>query len=573
MLRWLSLALVLAISRATFIEPSQKSNESGDALCRGRSWVRAPDMVPGDVIAGDVKVKLDGPCTDVESYALGLRFKERVFWKLRWASFAHILFPGSLDVPHCRRQDAPPPPERPTIRYSQLGRAFFDQTEWTVYDMALQNKDFWSVHEEERIAFEIKTDLVSVEELAGSLPTDFTTGFGILVPNTNYPPGIDYRNGSWVIANVGRSDTVSGEFVYEYFVEIKFRNGTTSEIPAGMTAFAPFYLPTEHDASPTNVSLTRQVPGLGSNVELDTLQSNYTIEVSDGTQIYQNSSVNIITATVHRTGYTNQTDAPIRLCTYLEPDANEWHPQELKNRSRVYTHAVSFKLRALVPSIQPVHSDFLPCLEINFTADATDFTQEGHISTTSSGPLSLPLYVDRGTVPDFSAYYRKLGHHIRLVLHVKPNPSEPWENEFEKQEWERKTKDSARSRPPSNLTLTPCRFLTGEVGIAVTPVQQQGHQAVRVTPVHYLSDKSRQPLFVDVSDIDYLRLMSPEERDLMAPLAQPSMNVFAEGEERSDRYFTAFDTQTPIYVGETWAKKVMPVVAEEHGTDHLFVVQ
>jgi hypothetical protein len=40
-------------------------------------------MAPGDVIAGDVKVKLIGPCTDPESYTLGLRYKERVFWKLK----------------------------------------------------------------------------------------------------------------------------------------------------------------------------------------------------------------------------------------------------------------------------------------------------------------------------------------------------------------------------------------------------------------------------------------------------------------------------------------------------------
>jgi hypothetical protein len=40
-------------------------------------------MVPGDVIGGDVKIKLIEPCTDAESYALGLRFKERIFWRLR----------------------------------------------------------------------------------------------------------------------------------------------------------------------------------------------------------------------------------------------------------------------------------------------------------------------------------------------------------------------------------------------------------------------------------------------------------------------------------------------------------
>jgi len=40
-------------------------------------------MVPGDVITGDVKVKLIGPCADAESYTLGLRYKERIYWKLK----------------------------------------------------------------------------------------------------------------------------------------------------------------------------------------------------------------------------------------------------------------------------------------------------------------------------------------------------------------------------------------------------------------------------------------------------------------------------------------------------------
>jgi hypothetical protein len=39
----------------------------------------------------------------------------------------------------------------------------FNETEWEAYEMSMQNKTLWSVHEEERVAFEIKTDLVSAE--------------------------------------------------------------------------------------------------------------------------------------------------------------------------------------------------------------------------------------------------------------------------------------------------------------------------------------------------------------------------------------------------------------------------
>lgn len=85
MLCWLSLALVLATARAMVLHPSLESKEPNDVLhqCQGHAWVRAPDLTPGDVIAGDVKVKLLGPCAEAESYTIGLRYKERIFWKLR----------------------------------------------------------------------------------------------------------------------------------------------------------------------------------------------------------------------------------------------------------------------------------------------------------------------------------------------------------------------------------------------------------------------------------------------------------------------------------------------------------
>ena len=85
MLRWLSLTSVLTASFATFIVPPQEPNHAGDVLrqCHGRAWVRAPDMAPGEVIAGDVKIKLIGLCPNAESYKLGLRYKEKISWKLR----------------------------------------------------------------------------------------------------------------------------------------------------------------------------------------------------------------------------------------------------------------------------------------------------------------------------------------------------------------------------------------------------------------------------------------------------------------------------------------------------------
>ncbi|KAG1720260.1 hypothetical protein EDB19DRAFT_1918100 [Suillus lakei] len=584
MLRWLSLALVLATSVAASTDSSTlESKEPGDAppQCQARAWVRAPDMVPGEVIAGDVKIKLSGPCADAESYALGLRYKEKVFWKLR-------------------REDAPIP-QRPKLTYNwtasnndlfqvgpfgNFGNPDYNETEWRIYENSVQNKDLWSMHEEERIAFEIKTPLAGAGR-TDSLSRNFTTRFGILVPNTNYPPGLDGRS---YMSFGGETDSISSESIYEYFVEIRFSNGTTSEISAGITAFTPFHLSTDNTAPSVNVSLAPPARS-GHNMKpskspVDRLRSNYTIEVSfpEGAYVYQNSSVNI-TATVHRTGYTNRTDIPVEICAF-SASGIEWHSQELQNRSQRF----SSNIRALVPSVvysmqhsglsQPAiphpvpHS---PCREVKFAAAPAHLTHESYIFSTSSEPLSLSFHVKHDAVPDFSMYHQKLGHRINLNLYIKPDPSEPWDNEFEKTQWE---KQIANADEFDWVPWTPPQprrqLLSGYANrLSVITMQKQG--PVRSTPVHYLSDKARQPVFVDLSDIADLCLMLPEERDLIAPFLQPSIKVFAKGEELPRRYFNGADMRGPIYVGDTWVKKVLPMAAEgqrERDTvDRLLVVQ
>ncbi|KAG2036006.1 hypothetical protein BDR03DRAFT_476378 [Suillus americanus] len=517
-------------------------------------------MVPGEVIAGDVKIKLSGPCSDAESYALGLRYKEKVFWKLR-------------------REDAPIP-KMPKMTYNwtvsnsdlfrvgpfhNFGNPDYNETEWKAYENSVQNKDLWSMHEEERIAFEIKSPLVT-----DLLSTNFTTRFGVLVPNTNYPPGLDCRGG--FMSNGGANDMTSSESIYEYFVEIGFSNGTTSEIPAGMTAFTPLHLLTESNAPSVNVSLPPQPARSHFNMKpsVDRLQSNYTVEVSfpEGTHVYQNSSVNF-TAIVHWTGYTNRTDVPVELCAF-SANGIEWHSQELQNRLQPFPPSI----KALVPSVDHVqYSRFSqgaipytvprsPCREIKFAAAPTPLTDEGCICSTSSEPLSLSLYVDHDAIPDFSMYYQKLGHHVKLNLHVAPDPSEPWDSEWQKIQWEKEIANADEfDWVPWSPTPTRRRFLSGNANIlSVIPTQKQ--EPAQSTPTHYLSDKARQPVFVDSSDIADLRLMLPEERDLIAPLTQPVIKVIARGEEVPRRYCAAADMRYPIYVGDTWVKKVLPMVAE-----------
>jgi hypothetical protein len=295
-----------------------------------------------------------------------------------------------------------------------------------------------------------------------------------------------------------------------------------------------------------------------------------------------------IMATVHRTGYTNRTDTPTELCAHLNRlNTVDWHSQELKNRSLMLPF-----VNALVPSSHNprVFSAFppgyaSPCREVKFAAIPEDSTREGRISSTSSEPLSLSLYVERSAVPDFSTYYSKLENRAFLDLQIKSDPSEPWDNEFERKRWQKQAARMDESDfdwvPWLPLTHERRAFCQSNTSISVIPMhwQQQGHLR-STTPVHYLSDEARQPVFVKFSDISVLRLMSPEERDLTAPLAQPYTKVFAKGEEIYNRYFTSrtFDMQEqPIYVGDTWINKVLSVTAEgQRDTDDvesLLVVQ
>ncbi|KAG0708004.1 hypothetical protein DFH29DRAFT_994630 [Suillus ampliporus] len=556
MRRCISLALVLAASVVASTDTSLESKEPSNASpqCRAHAWVRAPDMVPGDVIAGDVKIKLSGPCPDAESYALGLRYKERIFWKLR-------------------REDTPIP-KRPKLThdwtesnrdlfrvplpFQNPGNMDYNETEWKVYQNSVQNKALWSVHEEERVAFEIKTPLFGAEG-ADPLSKSLTTQFGILVPNTNYPPGLDCRqNGIWG----GETDTFSGESI----TSTLSKSGLAMESPDVNTYLV-------HAGPDSNMKPLE--------LSVDRLSSNYTIEVSfpNGAHVYQSSSVNI-TATVHRTGYTNRTDAPVELCAFPSGlSAIEWYPQELKNRPQPFTPFIKALIPSAVPSmgIGISHTVSPPCREIKFASPPADLIHEGHITSTSSKPLSFTIHMDYYAVPDFSTYYRKLGHRVNLNLHVKPDPSEPWEYEFEKKQWEKQTEEMDENDfdwvPWSSLKETRRRHLTSDASLSVMPMQKE--RPAQSTPVHYLSDEARQPTFVKLSDIADLRQMSPEQRDFIAPFAQPSIKVFAKGEELTNRYYTG--RQRLIYVGDTWAKKMLSVAAEgQHQRDtmdRLLVVQ
>jgi hypothetical protein len=514
-------------------------------------------MVPGDVIAGDVRIKLNGPCNEVESYELGLHYKEKIFWKFS-PEFESRSMNANRDVSHQVR-----------MPFQNSGNPHYHEMQLALQLAALQNsgqnEDLWSVHEEERIAFEIKTPLASTEG-ADPLSRSFTSRFGILVPNTNYPPGLDYRNCVSGRFYMGHVDAIHSESIYEYFVQIRFSNGVIWKVPAGITAFTPFYLSTEDKAPNVNVSLA---PADIWNSRPRERSSNYTVEMSfpEGASA-QNSPVDI-TATVHRTGYTNRTDLPVELCASLE-STSEWHPQELKNRS-TFMPFIKLLVPSLTPSMGPSMQrsrDCPPfsrsvCKEVKFAAAPGNLTREGHISSTSSEPVSLSLHVGQDVVRAFSTYYQKLGQRVDLNLHIKPDPSEQCNREIGIPPWERQAGWMDESDYDWVPWLSPMQTLrqrlTGNTSVSFIPMQNQ--RPVQTTPVHYLSNEARQPVFVDVSDIADLRSMTSEERDLIAPIAQPSIRVLEGDPGHPDFYFDCNKRQ-PIYVGDTWLNKVLSVAVE-----------
>lgn len=58
---------------------------SSPDACAIQAWVRAPDLDPGEIIPGQVRVKTKGSCNPILEYSVILRFKERV-----WAKIAYL---------------------------------------------------------------------------------------------------------------------------------------------------------------------------------------------------------------------------------------------------------------------------------------------------------------------------------------------------------------------------------------------------------------------------------------------------------------------------------------------------
>ena len=219
--------------------------------CDARAWVRAPDLVPNHILHGDVRLLLNGShpdCAAISSAQLGLRHKEQVL----------LRFPaGELELP-----------KRPERNYSRgefdFGRAdksVFDVPDWELnslhrkqeeteqsYIQALETwsekmKDhtLWDVKGEETIHFDISMPVAlplapfhGAEDAWDSINT-----FSIAVPPVNFAASIGTRVTHWGSSGNREDLRLYSESRIEYYMDIRFKNGTSAVLPAGLTAFVP----------------------------------------------------------------------------------------------------------------------------------------------------------------------------------------------------------------------------------------------------------------------------------------------------------------------------------------------
>ncbi|EGO03436.1 hypothetical protein SERLA73DRAFT_174912 [Serpula lacrymans var. lacrymans S7.3] len=110
-----------------------------------------------------------------------------------------------------------------------------------------------------------------------------------------------------------------------------------------------------------------------------------------------------------------------------------------------------------------------------------------------------------------------------------------------------------------------------EVDVWIVPSSRDSDSSA---PVHYLSDDARSPIFVDALSAKDLQSKSAEERNLLAPLAKAQVVETEEGEDIVYKYHDPYRWKYPIYVGETWTRKVEKSIKHHGGDgDSVFVVQ
>ncbi|KIJ63017.1 hypothetical protein HYDPIDRAFT_113523 [Hydnomerulius pinastri MD-312] len=512
--------LLLLSFLASAISASKAEPSEHELPCRVRAWVRAPDLVPGEIIEGDARIKLDGDCPEVESYALGLRLKEASRSRTRIS---------------------------PETSPGQGGWSFADQQPMPLGEV-------WDWHNEVRLAFEAKVPLAA-REPNGHGSRGSIQEFALLVPYTNYPPGVNSHSS----IEPHKENSVRTESFYEYFAEIHWANGTRQEVLAGITAFQPL-IPAETSGENT-VKITFKESRQFSVEPFpdDPLRSTYTadIQFADISQVVQGSKVNA-SVTIFRTGYNNRTDEP--LCVNLiHSGQHNWPEPTGPVIGGKHLGQIAKQLGAASRSPSQSEGAGRSCRPVDFPKQDHCWECDGVLDVTASNPVWVPLYIDTMSPVDFSAAYRNYVGRVTAVLFVTADPSEPMESHERRMYINPNghTDDEYEWISWTKQREVQCRYLSGNVSLPLWSHSSLG-PGVTQPPIHYLSPEARAPVFVDSAMVSKLRDMTVEERDAMAPVPNPHVSVIPKDEVDN----TSYEARSIIYVGETWAKKVLPKLRE-----------
>ncbi|KAH0834761.1 hypothetical protein J3R83DRAFT_10357 [Lanmaoa asiatica] len=548
--------------------------------CNAQAWVRAPDLTPNAIIHGDTRVKISAECPAVEDVFLGLRFKERSFVKaLRSREDEKRLSP----------EPAPPFDFSNPSPWASMPSRFANRSVEEAYEEVATNKDLWIVREEERLVFET-TQPINMGSRNHGAHRDTVQDFSILVPSTNFPPALDAGNvGQIPIAG----EIVHVEWIYEYFAQISFANGTTKEISAGLTAFQPLHDPAYASQGPTStIAELEPFRYTRGNLARNGPLASYSIEISadSGLTFFAGKKNHVITAVVTRTGSARTFSAPLNVLAYETPDASPKWAAEYNVSENGYFFTTTSVLRATSDGDTQEYDTWGPPpfhqVSVIMPNSTADEIEANNIVTTTSAAFTLSVGVDDGHTTTFETYYQTFTHSLTITLETPRaedehgEPDDPfsehdfgWGPVFEDDEaawvpWEKRqvtypTKwRSYSGRVPvvvhPNTEGTPSRRcldagtdMSGQVVLSdETGCEQRSLK-------HYLDEGARGPTFVDRSAIHELLAEDPAQRDLRAPILEPVVSSPLKGEELVYRYYEdPRPNKWPIYVGETWAKRV-----------------
>ncbi|KAF8512471.1 hypothetical protein JB92DRAFT_3117084 [Gautieria morchelliformis] len=558
-------SVVALLELSTVAVAADPSTESDIVTpCRARAWVRAPDLEPGQVVQGDVKVKLDGVCEEVSSYTLGLRFAERAWVKTRREG---VKLPERPAANHSRV-----PTSRSIFEPDALSSTRFlgfDDSVWDKYQDEVKDPSLWLVREEERVGFEAKYGLRHGKQIGH----DVVESFAILVPSTSYPPG--FQVGSWSHPGNSEPDDAGSEHIYAYFVDVAFMNGTTLEVPAGYTSFkdVTMAIPLQETVNVSATSLPWPAHGnpndkavAPEDVDVFTLEVTFQHDRS-----LEQGSVHNITVVSHQVGPGIERPDRIMGTTFFVSQKRHWAAGVAVDNTTAESllYAGEHHNSQLVPKNPQLRSARSWCLDAENTLTDPEFPQDGVVkkgTVFSTEPIIAQVRVPEDSLGPFEMHYQTIAVELVITMTVRNITSSVSVEDPEEYGW----------IPTMKQTAIISKVLSARIPILGKGKHDKWTARTRAAQmVHYLSPEARAPVFVDPASAQDLLQKSSEERDEFAPKAQPTFVTHNDHDVVKDRYFVWRPNQEGMYyVGDTWLRKVVePGTKDQTEPQAVFRVQ